>query len=187
MCRGEMSQRFPTPIRSGPDNSGSGQVQSESCGRRDDVRAGHARGEHSKIRIAGVSDGSGDADLSVPVRQPAAGCVSATCMNRIVKLMLFAVGQGDERFHQRTQRNRLVGIVPTRREQDPGLDIQKEIRDFPAGKFPLQNLGSGLREQRISDDRIFCERLPRRAARPGSAAKTPISSSAIDSLHCDHW
>ena len=69
----------------------------------------------------------------------------------------------------------------------PGLDIQKEIRDFPAGKFPLQNSGSRLREQRISDDRIVCE--GRRGGRRGrgNSGQDSDQQQEIEFLYCAHW
>ena len=89
--------------------------------------------------------------------------------------MLFAVGQGDERFHQRAQRNRLVGItIPPGGEQGPSLDIQEEEKRLPTvGKLSLQNLGCRLREQRISGGAFCGERGGKRSAQQPASGTRP--------------
>ena len=51
--------------------------------------------------------------------------------------MLFSVSKSDERFDQRTQRNRLVRVIPTGGQDGSSVSIQEEKRDVPALEVTL--------------------------------------------------
>ena len=151
-----MLQRFPTPIRSGPDSCEAGRSSPNLS----------AAGTTSALVMLAVSirkyelHESAMADVmpisSMAAGKPAASRATQAHMSRVSKLVLFAVGQSGEGFYQRAHGDWFGSVIPPGGQHRPGPDIQQQERYFPAGKLAFQNSGSRLREQGTAGGRALC-------------------------------
>ena len=123
------------------------QLQAKVCCCRKDLSGSNIPREHTEVGIAGVGDSGSQIDVAVAARTPAPSRRPATDVRRIFVIMQLTVGQRDERFQKRSERNRRLRAIPTRGEQRASVGIQQKKGNVVTGEIAIQRAAGGLSKQ----------------------------------------
>src|SRR5579864_7175510 len=96
-----------------------------------------------------MCDGHRKVDVAVATSKPATGGRSPAHVRRVLKRVLLAVCECDERLHERADGDRFCRIIPLCGNYRTRLRVKKKKRDIVAGESALKLLRSRLSEQRL--------------------------------------
>lgn len=125
---------------------GAGRFESKGLDERSKLLGRDTLCQKMKIGVARDSDCGNNVKFAVRLRLPASTRFAFAFVNGIAEIMPSGICQRRKRFHQRTQRNGLIGILPVACEDSAGPRIQQKIRCFTSCVVTLENFDSRLRE-----------------------------------------